>query len=132
MESLAKNRTTPGVDAAARLVASLPEDPERAERYPNGTVFIASDLPDAGRTFERAIREKRPVALVFPDGSDVVSRPPSGNAVALFLLAAITFLAVRASGRREAVLVGDEPLYFPPSWATEAHPAPAPPALVSS
>lgn len=125
MESLAKARTTPGVDAAARLVASLPDDPERAERYPNGTVFVASDLPDASRTFERAIREKRPIAVVFPDGSDVVGRPPSGNVVSLLLLLLLAFLTARAS-ERSAQTGTEARLYFPRSWTTEVHPVPAP------
>ena len=131
MESLAKTATTPGVDAAARLVASLPDDPERAARYPNGTVFVASDLPDAARTFERAIRDKRPIAVVFPDGSDVVGQPPTGNVVALFLLLATKFLLSR-SRERERDVAEDRPLYFPRSWSAEVHPARSASRLVSA
>ena len=67
---------TPGMDAAFDALARIATDPENDRRYPTGTVLVAVDSPDAYLLVARAINERKPVALISPDGSDVVIRPP--------------------------------------------------------
>lgn len=63
-------------DAAFELLARVAVDPESDDRYPDATVLIPADSPDGSVLISRAIDERRPIALVFADGSDVVARPP--------------------------------------------------------
>jgi hypothetical protein len=60
----------------------------------------------------RAIQERRPIALVFPDGSDILARPPAGHALALLLA------IVEVLGRKR-----DRPTFVPRQWVTEFHAA---------
>lgn len=75
MEKLACSKNTPGTDAAFDLLSEIAVDPASDERYPDGTVLIPADSPDASVLMSRAIDKRRPIAIVFPDGSDVVPRP---------------------------------------------------------
>lgn len=79
MEKPAKSKNTPGTDAAFDLLAEIAIDPASDGRYPDGTVLIPADSPDAAGLVSRAIERRRPIAIVFADGSDVVSRPPSAS-----------------------------------------------------
>ena len=79
MEELAKSKNIPGADAAFDLLSRVAVDPESDERYPSGTVLIPADSPDASKLISRAIGERKPMAIVFPDGSDVVARPPAAS-----------------------------------------------------
>jgi hypothetical protein len=72
-------KNTPGTDAAFDTLARIATDPERDRRYPSGTVLIAVDSPDAYVLIARAIEGRQPVALIWPDGSDVVIRPPQSR-----------------------------------------------------
>jgi hypothetical protein len=76
MEELAKSKNTPGTDAAFDLLGRVAVDPDSDERYPSGTILIPADSPDASKLMSHAIDERKPMAIVFPDGSDVVARPP--------------------------------------------------------
>jgi hypothetical protein len=79
VENLAPSPNTPATDAAADLLARIAVDPACGERYPHGTILIPVDSPSASARIARAISEDRPFALVFPDGSDVLSHPePAG------------------------------------------------------
>jgi hypothetical protein len=40
-------------------------------RYPSGTIFMGSDMPDFELVLLRHIREGRPMVIVFPDGEEV-------------------------------------------------------------
>lgn len=45
------------------------------DRYPNGTSFLAADLPSFDEHFRRITRERRPVVVVLPDGDEVLLTP---------------------------------------------------------
>jgi hypothetical protein len=79
MEKLAVNSNTPATDAGFELLTRIAVDPANDERYPTGTVLIPSDASHVSKGIARAIEERRPIALVFPDGSDIVARPPAGG-----------------------------------------------------
>ncbi len=120
MENLARPHNTPGTDASFELLSRIAVDPDSDERYPNGTVLVPADSPDASVAIARAIHEKKPIALVFPDGSDVLARPPEVSGVMLAIMLAAIWLADRASRKR------DQPTFVPRQWVTEFHAA-APP-----
>lgn len=115
MEELARSRNTPATDAAFDLLARIAPNPEYDDRYPNGTALIPSDSPDAPTLISRAVDKGRPVAIVFPDGSDVVARPPSASRPARLVGAGLLWLADRLGRRR------DRSSFIPRDWATEFH-----------
>jgi hypothetical protein len=117
MEELAKSKNTPGTDAAFDLLSRVAVDPEREERYPSGTVLIPADSPDASKLMSRAIEERRPMAIVFPDGSDVVARPPTATGAAQIAVLSLLWLADHL--RRK----GDRQTFVPREWVTEFHAA---------
>jgi len=118
MEELARSKNTRGTDASFDLLAELAADAEGHDRYPDKTILIPSDAPDASVLIARAIEDRRPIAVVFPDGSDVVARPPEVAGILLgFVLVALWF-ADRASKNR------DRPTFVPREWVTEFHAAP--------
>jgi hypothetical protein len=98
------------------LLSKVAVDPDSHERYPDGTVLIPSDAPDTSSLIAGAIAERRPMAVVFPDGSDVVARPPEARGLALLVLLAAVFLIERVSRR-------DRPTFVPREWVTEFHAA---------
>ena len=75
MEKLTRNENTPGTDAAFDLLGKIAVDPNSDERYPDGTVLIPADSRDAPVLISKAIEDRRPVAVVLPDGSDIVVWP---------------------------------------------------------
>jgi hypothetical protein len=118
MEKLARSQNTPATDASFDLLARIAVDPGTDERYPVGTALIPSDAPDASALIVRAIEERRPIAVVFPDGSDFVARPPAAGGLALLIVLAALWLADRANRKR------DRPTFVPREWVTEFHAAP--------
>jgi len=42
----------------------------RAQGYPQGAVFVPSDASYTRKTLLRALREEKPVVLVYPDGQE--------------------------------------------------------------
>lgn len=117
MEELAKSKNTPGTDAAFDLLGRIAVDPESDERYPSGTVLIPADSPDASELLSRAVDERKPIAIVFPDGSDVLARPPGATGPALFVVHSLLWLAEHLRGKR------DRPTFVPREWVTEFHAA---------
>ncbi|MEA2395998.1 MAG: hypothetical protein QOJ82_3889 [Solirubrobacteraceae bacterium] len=117
MGELARSDNTPGTDAAFDLLGRIAVDPASHARYPPDTVIIPSDSRDASELISRAIAERRPIALVLPDGSDFVARPPEAKGLALLLVLAVLWLADRANRRR------DRPTFVPREWVTEFHAA---------
>lgn len=115
MEKLAVSSNTPATDAAADLLTRIAVDPANDARYPDGTVLIPSDSQDASLLLSRAIDERRPIALVFPDGSDIVARPPETHGLALLLVGGILWLADLFHRQR------DRPTFVPREWVTEFH-----------
>jgi hypothetical protein len=80
MEKLKRSKfTRAGAIANERLVEAV-LDPDR---YPEGTTFIAADQDDFGSILAGAIAEHRPLAIVYPDGREIVAAPRSG-ALAFF------------------------------------------------
>jgi hypothetical protein len=117
MENLAHSTNTPATEAAADLLTRIAIDPASDERYPDGTVLIPADSRDASVLISRAIGEHRPIALVFPDGSDVVARPPEGHGLVLLLVAGLLRVAELLRHRR------DQATFVPREWVTEFHAA---------
>lgn len=119
MDELARSNNTPGTDAAFDTLSRIAVDPESDERYPNGTMIIPADSPDASVLISRAIGESKPITLVFADGSDVVARPPDAKGVLLLVILGLSFLLAVASKKR------DRPTFVPREWVTEFHAAPS-------
>jgi hypothetical protein len=112
---LDKGKNTPGTDAAFDLLGQVAVDPESDERYPSGTVLIPADSPDASKLMSRAIDERKPMAIVFPDGSDVVARPPAATGASLLVVLSLLWLADHLRRKR------DRPTFVPREWVTEFH-----------
>jgi hypothetical protein len=83
MENPARSKNTPGTDAAFDLLNEIAVDPASDERYPDGTVLIPADSPDASVLMSRALKKRRPIAIVYPDGGKIVAAP-RGGALAFF------------------------------------------------
>jgi len=115
MEKLARSQNTPGTDAAFDLLGKIAIDPDSDERYPDGTVLIPADSPDASSLMSGAINERKPIAIVFPDGSDVVARPPTASGVVLLAVVGLLWLADHIRRKR------DRPTFVPREWVTEFH-----------
>jgi hypothetical protein len=118
MGKLAPSKNTPGLDASFELLSRIASDPASDARYPDGTILVPADSPDASIAMARAIGERKPVALVFPDGSDVVARPPESRGLRLFAVLVLLW-AVNRLGRKP-----DQPTFVPREWVTEFHAAP--------
>jgi hypothetical protein len=117
MEKLVVNSNTPATDASFELLTRIAIDPANDERYPNRTVLIPSDASHTSKGIARAIEEGRPIALVFPDGSDLLMRPPAGHGLALLLTVRLIAIAELLGHRR------DRPAFVPRDWVTEFHAA---------
>jgi hypothetical protein len=120
MGKLTPTNKTPGVDASFELLSRIASDRETDTRYPDGTVLVPADSPDASIAMARAIGERKPIALVFPDGSDMVARPPESHGLRLFAVLVLLW-AVNRLGRKP-----DQPTFVPREWVTEFHAAPSP------
>jgi hypothetical protein len=71
-------KNTPGTDAAFDLLSRIAVDPAADKRYPNETVLIPADSPDTSTLVAQAVTEHRPLAIVYPDGREIVATPRSG------------------------------------------------------
>jgi hypothetical protein len=89
MEELERSKfTTAGEIANERLIEAA-TDPDR---YPEGTAFIAADQEGLGAILAEAVAEHRPLAIVYPDGREIVAAPRGG---------ALAFLEHLLTRRRE-------------------------------
>lgn len=79
--------------------------------------MIPADSPDASALMSRAINERKPIAIVFPDGSDVLARPPAAQGIALAVVVGLLWLADHLRRKR------DRPTFVPREWVTEFHAA---------
>jgi hypothetical protein len=80
MEELERSRfTVAGEIANERLIEAATEP----DRYPEGTAFIAADQEGFGAILAEAVAEHRPLAIVYPDGREIVAAP-RGGALAFF------------------------------------------------
>lgn len=75
MEELERSRfTAAGEIANQRLIEAATEP----DRYPEGTAFIAADQEQFGAILAEAVAEHRPLAIVYPDGREIVAAPRGG------------------------------------------------------
>jgi hypothetical protein len=119
MEQLARSENTPGTDASFDLLGRIAVDEDSHDRYPDGTVLIPADSADASVLISRAIAERKPMALVMSDGSDVVARPPEVAGLILLVSLGLIWLLDRLGRKR------DRPTFVPREWVTEFHAAPS-------
>lgn len=61
--------------ATDRVIASIGDD-ALAGRYPDRTHFVSADNPHHGEIAIRALFEGDPVAIVYPDGHELLVQPP--------------------------------------------------------
>lgn len=118
MERLAHSKNTPATDASFELLSRIAVDSRRDERYPDRTVLVPADS-SASLVLSRAIGERRPIARVFSDGSDVLARPPEARGLLLVICLALIRLADWVGGKH------DRSTFVPREWVTEFHTAPA-------
>jgi hypothetical protein len=67
--------TAAGHIANERLIEAVGGD---SGRYPDGTAFIAADQAGFASVLAEAVSEHQPVAIVYPDGREIVAAPRSG------------------------------------------------------
>lgn len=101
-------------DAAVEKVIASIGDQNLAARYPDRTHFISASSSAHGEMASRALSDGDPVAIVYPDGHELLIRPEQvGGFAALFLDAAAFFLKHR---RRK----GADVVQLPPRARIEA------------
>lgn len=69
-------------DLITERVIAWGQSDEVADRYPNRVHFIAADSPEHGENVRQAFSEGHPVALVFPNGNEVVIEPAENGSPA--------------------------------------------------
>jgi hypothetical protein len=80
MEKLERSKFTRAGEIANERLAEAVLDPDR---YPEGTTFIAADQEGFGSILAEAVAERRPLAIIYPDGREIVAAP-RGGALAFF------------------------------------------------
>jgi hypothetical protein len=80
MEELKRSTFTAAGEIANQLLIEAVTDPDR---YPEGTTFLAADQEDFGSALAEAVAEHQPLAIVYPDGHEIVASP-RGGAFAFF------------------------------------------------
>ncbi len=72
MEKLSHSKfTQAGEIANERLIEAATEP----GRYPAGTTFIAADHEHFGALYAEAVAERGPLAIIFPDGGEIITAP---------------------------------------------------------
>lgn len=97
MEKLERSKFTRAGEIANERLVEAVLDPDR---YPEGTTFIAADQEGFGSILAEAVAKHRPVAIVYPDGREIVAAP-RGGALAFF---EHLLTRRRESGHREPVV----------------------------
>ena len=90
MEELERSKFTAAGEIANERLIEAVADPDR---YPEGTAFIGADQEQFGAILADAVAEHRPLAIVYPDGREIVAAPRGG---------ALAFLEHLLTRRREA------------------------------
>lgn len=90
MEELEHSKFTAAGEIANKRLIEAAADPDR---YPQGTAFIAADQEGFGEALTEAVAEHRPLAIVYPDGREIVAAPRGG---------ALAFLSTVLIRRRES------------------------------
>ncbi len=103
MDELAHSSDTPaGKLASERLVAAALD----SDLYPDGTAFIASDAPDFLAMMAENVAEGRPLAIMYPNGHEVLVTPAQG-AFAFLIGALLGSLLARGRSRAPIVRSAD-------------------------
>jgi len=72
MEELERSKFTAAGKPANEGPIEAATDPDR---YPEGTAFIAADKEGFGAILAEAVADHRPLAIVYPDGREIVAAP---------------------------------------------------------
>lgn len=72
------NKNTPGTDAAFDLLGQVAVDSETDKYYPNETVLIPADSPDASKLIAGAVAAHRPLVIVYPEDREIFAGPRGG------------------------------------------------------
>ena len=75
-----RNKFTPAGEIANERLVEAVLDPDR---YPEGTTFIAADQEGFDSILAEAVGDHRPLAIIYPDGREIVAAP-RGGALAFF------------------------------------------------
>ena len=75
MEKLERSKFTVAGEIANERLLEAASDPGR---YPQGTTFIAAGQEGFGSVLSEAVSEHRPIAIVYPDGRQIIAAPRSG------------------------------------------------------
>lgn len=75
MEKLEHSKFTAAGEIANKRLIEAASEPDR---YPQGTTFIAVDQEGFGSVLAEAVSDHRPVAIVYPDGREIIAAPRSG------------------------------------------------------
>jgi hypothetical protein len=102
--------STPGLDAAFHKVAGAVQDPEIGARYPDQTHFVAADDPEHGGVATAALFAGSPVALVYPDGRELLLTPDEHTRGLIGLSLLATGLLYKLTSRRRH----EDVIEFPP------------------
>lgn len=100
------NFTRAGEIANERLIEAV-LDPDR---YPKGTTFIASDQEGFSTSLAEAVADHEPVAVIYPDGREMVAAPRNG---------ALGLLEHWMSRRREVKALGIPSVPLPADYQVE-------------
>jgi len=80
MEKLERSKFTRAGEIANERLVEAVLDPDR---YPEGTTFIAADQEGFDSILTEALKDHRPLAIIYPDGREIVAAP-RGGALAFF------------------------------------------------
>jgi hypothetical protein len=75
MEELERSKFTAAGEIANERLVEIATDPDR---YPAGAAIIAADQEHFGEVLAEAVADHRPVAIVYPDGREIVAAPRGG------------------------------------------------------
>ena len=75
MEELEQSKFTAAGEIANDRLLDAALEPGR---YPDGTAFIAADQPQFRTLLAATVAEHRPLAIIYPDGREIVAAPRAG------------------------------------------------------
>lgn len=94
--TLGRGKDSPaGYIVSERIRKMIQED--EPDRYPNGVAFIAADYPDFEAILKRCLKDRSPLAIIFPDGGEVIATP-ARNALVRTLRRGLVRLDRRGNG----------------------------------
>ena len=124
MEELAHSSETPaGRLATERLIAAALD----SDLYPNGTAFVASDSSDFLAMMAQNVSEGRPIAIVYPNGHEILVTPAQGAFAVLLATVVGGLLSWRRSESKPIVQSADgaEVITLPHKYRVQIRQPPA-------